>query len=278
MAKFPFDITGIRFTKLVVLGRSDSKAGLGSKWLCRCDCGNERIMSRHPLVRGTTRSCGCLAALSRKNGRLAKELMVAPPDLSKGGYISDGLCCIRGCGRLVQGHDFCRSHYAAWRQNGHPLHFLRRRAPSKTGRTSTPEYRTWNGAKMRCVSQSNNQWPNYGGRGIKMCERWVDSFDNFLADMGPRPSTTHTLDRLDVNGHYEPGNCRWATPTEQNRNTRSTVLTEEKVRQAHLLKADGKSITEIALTIGVGKSAIYQALLGNSWKELMPGGANGTQG
>lgn len=82
----------------------------------------------------------------------------------------------------------------------------------------TPEYRTYKGMLQRCYYQKHNRYEKYGGRGIKVCERWLESFGNFLADMGPRPKG-HSLDRRDVDGDYSPDNCRWATPREQGTNT-----------------------------------------------------------
>lgn len=78
----------------------------------------------------------------------------------------------------------------------------------------SPTYISWLGMRSRCLNSNSPKWPNYGGRGITICERWKHSFENFLADMGERPQGK-TLDRLSPDGHYEPENCRWATPKEQ---------------------------------------------------------------
>jgi len=81
------------------------------------------------------------------------------------------------------------------------------------------EYRTWQAMANRCTNPNASQWDYYGGRGITVCERWLGSFEDFLTDMGPRPDGT-TIDRIDPNGNYEPGNCRWADYKTQRRNQR----------------------------------------------------------
>lgn len=87
------------------------------------------------------------------------------------------------------------------------------------GRYATPTYRSWASMIARCTNKKHRQFHDYGGRGITVCERWK-SFINFLADMGERPAE-RTLDRVDPDGNYEPGNCRWATALEQRHNRRS---------------------------------------------------------
>jgi hypothetical protein len=82
------------------------------------------------------------------------------------------------------------------------------------------EYNSWVQMKYRCLSPKSKAWPDYGGRGIAVCRRWVESFDDFLADMGTRPSPKHTIHRINNDGNYEPGNCCWATALEHAKNKR----------------------------------------------------------
>jgi hypothetical protein len=82
------------------------------------------------------------------------------------------------------------------------------------------EYRIWHGIKQRCFNPNNNDYPWYGGRGITVCDRWKDSFSNFLEDVGPRPNRKYSIDRINPDGNYEPENCRWTTSKEQYKNRR----------------------------------------------------------
>ena len=93
---------------------------------------------------------------------------------------------------------------------------------ARNGGKSRREYSSWQHMRARCLDVNNCQYHNYGGRGIKVCDRWVNSFNNFILDMGEAPSIKHSLDRFpNKDGDYEPSNCRWATDLEQSRNKRT---------------------------------------------------------
>ena len=96
------------------------------------------------------------------------------------------------------------------------------------------EHNSWSHMILRCYSPTLKSYPNYGGRGITVCDRWRTSFTDFLADMGPRPGERYSIDRIDVNGNYEPGNCRWAPLSEQRRNSRDTVFVQYGDRRVKL--------------------------------------------
>lgn len=103
-----------------------------------------------------------------------------------------------------------------------------RTQPGRTthGMSYTPEHVAWLSMRSRCYRTTDRRYKDYGGRGIRVCGRWLESFQNFFADVGLRPSPKHSIDRIDVNGNYEPGNVRWATAEEQQRNrTDSRLLT-----------------------------------------------------
>lgn len=192
------DMTGRRCGRWTVLQRSPDPRP-AAYWLCRCECGSERVVSGQLLRNGNSRSCGCFAADVRP-------------------YIR-------------------RTH----------------------GFSNSPEYGVWRTMRARCSLPSQESWRLYGGRGIKVCERWA-TFENFLADMGPRPSPTHSIDRIDSDGDYEPSNCRWATAAEQARNTRVSKLDEEAGREAACLRALGLTYEAIGAIYGCTGSAVYARL------------------
>ena len=95
---------------------------------------------------------------------------------------------------------------------------------NRHGMSRTPEYRAWADIKARCFNPNNKNYSDYGGRGIGVCDRWKNSFNNFFADMGMKPSPKHSIDRIDNNGDYSAKNCKWSTKAEQENNKRNNRL------------------------------------------------------
>lgn len=128
----------------------------------------------------------------------------------------------------------------------------------KHGGTDTATYEVWCGMIARCFNPMNKRYADYGGRGIIVCDRWRNSFESFRTDIGERPSNKHQIDRIDNNGNYEPGNCRWATIFEQARNKRNN----------RLITHNGLSLTiaEWAERLGF-KKAILSRILGLGWPD-----------
>ena len=138
-----------------------------------------------------------------------------------------------------------RAYYAAHRE--------KRRVQMRNWRNEMPdEYEVWHGMKKRCYEKSHDNFKSYGGRGISVCSEWRNSFETFLQDMGPRPTSTHTLERKRNNESYNPDNCIWATKTIQGRNTRANVvLTFNGIRQC---------VTAWAEETGLRPKVIYDRL------------------
>lgn len=135
------------------------------------------------------------------------------------------------------------------------------------GMSKTRTFKVWLRMRARCNYPCASKYADYGGRGIKVCDRWNTSFVNFLEDMGHPPTAKHTIDRTDPDGNYEPGNCTWATWQEQQQNQRRTKLNPEKVLR---IREIGTSMSrrELAAMFGVVPHMIDNVLKGKSWNNI----------
>jgi len=175
---------------------------------------------------------GRLLVLERANERLGKD--IAWPCI-----------CECGCSTLVRGA--CLRHGVT--QSCGCLQKERASQANGTHRMrALSEYGRWQQAKNRCFSPAVKEYKYYGARGITMCEDWQKSFEKFFQDMGPCPSGM-TLDRIDVNGNYEPTNCRWASRIDQARNTRDATYVEYQGERLHL--------KELAERIGIAYKTLH---------------------
>ena len=141
------------------------------------------------------------------------------------------------------------------------LLIARNKSSAQHGMTGSPTFTVWANMKERCLNPNHNSYHRYGGRGIQICDRWLESFKNFYDDMGPMPSGM-SLDRIDVDGNYEPGNCRWATSEEQANNRANN----------RVLEFDGRrqTVAQWAREIGVSKQALrYRILAGWSVEDAL---------
>lgn len=234
------DETGNIYGKLTVLSYAGSKLKSlpGAYWNCRCECGGEHIVGGRALRNGTIQSCGCSKNRTDEVGSKYGKLTV----IEFAGNTKSGDSrwkCLCECGNTTT---VARGELRKGSTRSCGCH-----RASAGGMCNSPEYTSWQEMKRRCDPDYKAKHL-YGDRGITICERWQFSFNAFLEDMGTKPFPEATIDRIDNNGNYEPGNCRWATKLEQSQNT----------RKARMLTYNGEThcLREWARRIGITKRTL----------------------
>ncbi len=177
--------------------------------------------------------------------------------IKSGKAFKTSLCrCACGTEKVIRNADLSTGHSLSC---GCLKSDLTSRRNTTHGLSQRPEYIPWLAMKQRCYDQNCKHFSRYGARGIKVCDQWLNSFETFLADVGPRPSVKHSIDRYpDNNGNYEPGNVRWATPIEQARNKNSNHIVT--------INGESKCLAEWGAVSGVHWNVILERI-NRGWPE-----------
>ena len=224
MAKLK-NLIGQKFGRLLVVDRAENDEYGRAMWICSCDCGNQELIivrSQH-LIRGSIKSCGCLSREREDlTGQRFHKLVVlssAQDHIKPNGYRVAQWNCKCDCGNLtvVDGTSLKNGHTKSCGclQGDHHMD-----SSHIDGRSRL--YRIWQNMKQRCYNPNNDNFQNYGGRGVLVCDDWKESYIKFKTwALNNGYQDTLSLDRIDVNGNYDPLNCRWSTVVEQANNTRT---------------------------------------------------------
>ena len=217
------NISGQKFGSLTAV-RITGKVGRAAQWEFLCDCGNTKVMraSNAGTSKGKISSCGCETGREDLVGRIFGRLEVICRDWSKSINRSKSWVCKCSCGNRVS--VISAKLKAGQKSCGCII-------GEHHGESNTPEYRTWGAMIGRCYNKNTPNYIDYGGRGITVCDEWRESYLMFLGHIGRRPSAEHSIDRIDNDGNYEPGNVRWTTASIQNSNKRSRQKVESDRRK-----------------------------------------------